>query len=506
MQQLTRYFLYGTLFITGGVILVIEIAGSRVVAPFYGSSIFVWSSLITVTLASLAIGYALGGALADRKPQYTVLYIPIFIAGIFTMLIPKLASWALTATRGLGITYGPLVSAVLLFVIPLLFLAMMTPAAIRIQSKMLQQVGATAGRLYAVSTVGSLAGALVVGFVLIPFVGVSRIMTGSGVVLIVTALLWALSLRHLRAALVIAIISIIFFLIPDARLSAASDAVLLHTTPSFYGEIRVVQKADMRFLLVDGISQTIISTGPRPFPIYTETMRLAELLSGDPKRALVVGLGGGLIPMDLHAAGVATDIVEIEPKMVAVAEKYFNFQPGLFNIFFEDGRFFIQQTDRTYDIIVLDAYGAEQLPEHLLTRESFRAFKDHLSPGGILALNIIGAVPSPFIKSMQRTLDELFLDSLVLAESVTNWTNVLFFMSDDLPDDVQTAIAARCDTDECVGHYWNVLRNEQVRIEVDDTALVLTDEHTPVYYWQAAASRDFRRWVWEYLGPKVLLE
>src|SRR3990167_309511 len=106
MHHHQNYFLYGTLFLAGGVILVIEIAGSRVVAPFYGSSIFVWSSLITVTLASLAIGYALGGALADRKPQYTVLYIPIFIAGLFTVLIPKLAPWALTITRGFGITYG----------------------------------------------------------------------------------------------------------------------------------------------------------------------------------------------------------------------------------------------------------------------------------------------------------------------------------------------------------------------------------------------------------------
>ncbi|MEK7583686.1 MAG: fused MFS/spermidine synthase, partial [Patescibacteria group bacterium] len=284
MHELQRYFLYGTLFITGGVILVIEIAGSRVVAPFYGSSIFVWSSLITVTLASLAIGYALGGALADRKPQYTVLYVPIFIAGLFTILIPKLAPWALTVTRGLGITYGPLLSAALLFTLPLLLLAMMTPAAIRIQSTIVQQVGATAGRLYAVSTVGSLVGALVVGFVLIPFIGVSRIMTGSGVVLIVTALLWVLSLRHMRAALVMAVVSITFFLIPDAPLSAASDATLLYKTPSFYGEIRVVEKGAQRLLLVDGVSQTIVSTGPSPLSFYTKTMRIAELLSRDPER------------------------------------------------------------------------------------------------------------------------------------------------------------------------------------------------------------------------------
>lgn len=190
MGKIRDYFFYFTIFTTGAVILIVEILGTRTLAPFYGSTIFVWSSLITATLAFLGLGYWYGGKLADRRPERGLLYWIIFIAGTSILLIPKYDGWVLIQTDRLGLRYGPLVAAFVIFGPSLFLLGTVSPFAVRIHAPTLKRLGATAGTLYAISTLGSLVGGLLAGFYLVPNFQVSFIINTLSLILFCLFLIW----------------------------------------------------------------------------------------------------------------------------------------------------------------------------------------------------------------------------------------------------------------------------------------------------------------------------
>ncbi|MDP2735174.1 MAG: fused MFS/spermidine synthase, partial [bacterium] len=168
MRSLQDYFLYVTVFITGAVVLIIEILGTRVLAPFYGTTIFVWSSLISVTLGALALGYFFGGYLADKRPQKKLLYGIIFLAGLLTSLLVKVSEPVLLFSDAFGFQWGPLVATSVLFTLPLCLFGMVTPFAVRLRVLSLEHTGHVAGTIFAVATVGSVLGAILAGFYFMP--------------------------------------------------------------------------------------------------------------------------------------------------------------------------------------------------------------------------------------------------------------------------------------------------------------------------------------------------
>lgn len=190
MGKLKNYFFYLTIFITGAVVLIIEISGTRILAPFYGSTIFVWSSLISVTLAFLALGYWFGGKLADRKPEINLLYWIIFIAGIAIFLIPRYDKWVLLQTDSFGLQYGPLIAAFIIFAPSIFLLGTISPFAVKIRTQSLDHLGVTAGNLYAIATFGALTGGLLAGFYLVPNFSVSFIINMLSLSLFFLFLIW----------------------------------------------------------------------------------------------------------------------------------------------------------------------------------------------------------------------------------------------------------------------------------------------------------------------------
>lgn len=165
MKNITSIILnYFTVFITGMAVMFLEILGTRIIGPFYGVSLFVWSSLISVALVSLAIGYYLGGCVADREKTFWSVNFTVGLAASFIALIPIIDKPILLATNSLGIRFGALTSAFLLFAIPLTLLGMVGPFIIKLCAKQLTKVGTASGSVFAISTIGSFLGTLIVGF------------------------------------------------------------------------------------------------------------------------------------------------------------------------------------------------------------------------------------------------------------------------------------------------------------------------------------------------------
>ena len=196
-KKLNNFWLYGTVFFTGAAVMVIELLGTRLIAPFYGASLYVWTSLISVTLIALALGYYLGGIWADRTRFGLSLIIAL--SGLLTLIIPGLVGPVLLATDPLGLRLGSFISTLILFSPSLIMLGMVGPFAVKLATSTLSDVGTSTGSIYAVSTVGSVVGTLFLGFYLFPIIGSREIFVGVGIALLLLSLVVILiERRHLK--------------------------------------------------------------------------------------------------------------------------------------------------------------------------------------------------------------------------------------------------------------------------------------------------------------------
>lgn len=390
--MIKNLYLFFVVFIAGAAVLAVEILGTRILGPFYGVSLFLWSALIAVTLIALSVGYMLGGRWADKGARLYRLCYLLLGAGIWLLLIPWFKYPLLEVSEPFGLRFAVLLVSFLLFAPPLTLLGMVSPYAIRIRALSLNEVGRTAGDLYAVSTIGSVIAALLTGFFLIPSFGVQRLLVLIGMTLIITALLGVMTSHHLKKrgtalVLIFFIIILLSWKALSGKMATDSGALMVEQSP--YAEIRVVDMDNKRHLVIDGGVHTIIelNTGNSKFP-YTSVLGLANYFFEQPGDMLLIGLGGGTVAKEFHREGWLVDAVEIDLVVSRVARHYFDLQPQDARIFHSDGRQFLIAHERSYDLIVMDAFGSSAIPFHLVTEEFFGLVVSRLKYKGIFAVNL----------------------------------------------------------------------------------------------------------------------
>lgn len=409
-DRLLRSLLPISVFTSGAVVMVLEVLGTRLIAPVYGTSLHVWSAIIAVTLLSLSVGYWLGGRFADRFPRASVYFLLFEIAALLIVILPLVREPVLSLTTPLGLRSGAVVSAILFLGIPLTLLGMISPFAVRLAAHLLTDLGRTTGRLYALSTAGSLFGTLLAGFYLIPSFRLRSVFLGAALVLILPAVTYqALAAR--RQLLVAAVVVLAILLVALRPLRTAPG--IKHVSESHFGQIKVLDEGGGRSLLVNGTiqTQTIANTNVAITAYAPIMSELAWRAKPNGKRALLIGLGGGVLPPVFETWGVTTRSVEIDPDMVEVARKYFAFDPRRYPVTIADGRRFLASTDETFDYIVLDAFAGEVLPVHLLTAEMMELIDERLAPKGILVMNYLGyrsGEQARPLRSVVRTIETRF--------------------------------------------------------------------------------------------------
>ncbi len=391
---------------------------SRVVAPYFGNSVYVWGSLIGVFLAALSAGYYLGGIVADRAPSAALFSGIIFVAGVLVVPIPLLAPRVLEGLvfADYGPRAGPLAAAVILFFLPSLVMGMVSPFAVRLRARTVTTIGNVAGVLYALSTLGSIAGTLLAAFVLLAYFGVRTIIYLLGALMMLMALLGWLSARRLRAASAAVLTAVLLTggmtLVSPAQPSPGQ----IFAQDTVYHRISVSDEAGVRYLRLDNYWQSgMDSADPRRtvFP-YSDYMHLPLALRPDAARVLMIGLGGGTVQKRYYEdyLRLRLEVVELDPAVVAVARTYFAVpDDGRLRITALDGRLFVARTPDRYDIILLDAYLIDTIPFHLATREFFETARARLTPGGVLASNVIGALAGPrsrLFRAVYKTFTQVF--------------------------------------------------------------------------------------------------
>lgn len=419
MNRITNIYLNIVVFISGAAVLAIEILGTRILGPFYGVSLYLWSALITVTLAALSLGYVIGGRWADKTAKVSRLSIIVGSAGLWLLVIPWIKQPVLLITETFGLRIAVLIAAFILFSPPLVMLGMVGPYIIRLKISNIAMAGRTAGDVYAISTVASVLSAVLTGFILIPNFGLARLTVTIGIILLLTASLGLIA--NIRSRLFILIFTLCLLVsviaawkIPDDK----NDSVkgLLTVRQSAYAEIRVADISNTRHMIIDGATHTFVNLSNWGSLLgYVPVMHLNNLIFENPGKLLLIGLGGGSLVKSFYNAGWEIDAVEIDPVVTELAFKYFGLEQSEGNIFHADGRQFLKYNDKKYDLIILDAYGSGHIPFHLVTEESFALIKSRLNKGGVVAVNIFSVGwRDEIVNSIAKTVNTQFKEVIAL--------------------------------------------------------------------------------------------
>ena len=375
--------------------MALEILGSRLLAPVFGTSLFVWGALIGVVLAAMSSGYSTGGWLADRRPPGMVLTCLLLGSGAWTLLLAgvgrpivfTVSQWTADPR------WGPCLAASVLLAVPAFGLSGALPVLLRLAIADMGHLGRHTGAMIAVSTIGSLIGTWGTSFFLLTWLGSLTLVAVLGVVLVVLGLGWLWWSHCFKGVVLVPLVGVLGGLIWLGFHPIVVQPPAIYQEDSPYQQVRVHDEKDLRFLVLDNTFHAIMW---QPDPVrlalpYSQMMMAALALHPEPRRGLILGQGGGSIAkwLERHWPELELDVVEMDPSVVEAAEKFFDYRaPPNHHVYVQDARVFLARTTTQYDIIWVDVFARHQIPFHLTTTEFFAELREHLSAEGVVALNL----------------------------------------------------------------------------------------------------------------------
>lgn len=489
-----KFLLEIVVFVSGAVVMIYEIIGSRILAPYIGTSTYVWTSLIGVILGSLSLGYWLGGKMADRRPNSRMLAGVLFAASALVTLTMLLQEGILfiLATVDIRLELKAVVTSIVLFAPASVLLGVVTPYAVRLKMLSLEDAGKTVGRLYALSTVGSILGTFTAGFFLLPFVGSVRTLY------LIAASLFVLSLVLVPFKITPKIVSllVLFGLAVGANefaRYALAKKFEMHDIDSQYSRIRVwssVQSGSgrpVRVLTMDPFStqSSMFLDGDDMASSYGKYYHLLRHFKPDFQKTLEIGGAGYSFPKDYlrKYPGKQIDVIEIDPQMTQLAKKYFRLEDNEnLRSFHEDGRTFLNRTKDKYDAIVVDAFSSTlSVPFQLTTVEAVRKMNTALADDGVVIINMFSAIEGDdglFFQAQYKTYKEVFPQVFVFTlhpDSTGEGAQNLILVAS------KSAKISFEDMDEELAE---LLKNRYER-PLNLTVPILTDDLAPVEYYNS---------------------
>lgn len=487
-------WLYLTAFLGGVVSLGVELAASRLLAPFFGESLPVWAAVIGLILFYLTAGYFLGGRWADRSP-YPATFYEIAVWGAWLVgLIPFAARPVLLrAAEGMArfnipLTVGPFAAVLLLFAAPVTLLGCLSPFVIRLLVERVEETGGVAGRVYALSTVGSLLGTLLTVFGLIPALGTRHTFVVLSLTLLLPALVGLFRARPRRAVL--------YFWMPVVMLGLAlwargrpvkPQTGAIYETESAHHYIQVVERDGWRYLFLnEGLGiHSVYRPGARRVGGTWDLFLVAPLFNPPPfspdrvRSMAMIGLASGTVPKlyTVFYGPIPIDGIELDPAVVQVGRDYFGMTEPNLQVTVGDGRAVLARSLRRYSVVGVDAYRLPYIPWHLTTVEFFQEVYRHLEEDGAVVVNV-GRTPGD--------------DRLVAAIAATLRTVFPSVHAIDVPNSFNTILVAtaRPTTAENLRANREGLADPDLRAIADEAlanlrpvpegGIVLTDDQAPV--------------------------
>jgi len=494
-------FTYVIVFVSGFVSLALEMAASRLLGNYFGTSNLVWASIIGLILIYLTAGYFIGGNWADRSPSYYTFFRILSWAALSTALVPlisrpilRLASDAFDNLQ-LGVLAGSFTTVMVLFIIPVTLLGMASPFAIRLSIENRENAGKVSGRIYAISTLGSFVGTFLPVLVLIPLVGTYRTFLVIASLLMVFALTGIYLAKQLRGLLRYAwmpLVIILLFVFGTPG-SDKTTTGLIYEGESSYNYIQVLQDGEFTLLRLNegqGVHsiyspETMVYNGPWEQVISAPFFNPAPVSTRTITSAAIVGLAAGTTSRELFAVfpDIQIDGIEIDPLIVEVGKRYFAMDNKNLNVIIQDGRWALEKSDRHYDIISVDAYRPPYIPWHMTTREFFQTVYEHLAEDGVMVINIgRGPTDRRLVDALSATIRSVF-PTIYVSDLAGSFNSLLF------------ATKQPTTIDNFLANYINLMQDETtppLLLEVlaatyegmqpvqTTSSLVFTDDRAPV--------------------------
>ncbi|MDP2951032.1 MAG: fused MFS/spermidine synthase [bacterium] len=499
-QKPPKFILEIVVFLSGATVMAFELVGSRMLAPCLGTSLYVWTAIIGVILASLSFGYWLGGRIADKQPRAEDLSLVILLAALCILISMRLAQFILPAFVLFKsyIEVSAILASFLLFTPASILLGIVSPYTVKLKMKNIDSSATTVGNLYAISTVGSICGTFATGFFLLPFFGTKSILLILVSVLIVAAVLifpWRFKNNKILLTLILMVISFQFF---NSALNFSNNTILILNKDTKYNRIQIRQGVDR----VNG--RPVLSLSLDPFTSqsamfldgddyvseYLKFFDLAEYFYPNFKRTLLLGGAAFIYPKAfLNNFPQATiDVVEIDPAMFEIAKEYFHLteDPKL-RVVHEDGRTFLNRAEEKYDVIFGDTFNsALSLPFQLTTREAIGKQYDLLNENGVVFVNMISFLlpkKSKFlnaeIKTYQAVFPQVYLFS-VPSRTAKLQNIILVALKSNKKNDLQSNDPR-----------FKELLASSFEISIDKNVIVLTDDFAPVEYYARELAREY---------------
>lgn len=484
-----KYILECIVFISGAVVMVYELVGSRLISPYVGTSIYVWSSLIGVILGALSLGYYLGGKLADKKAEWHIFSGILFLAAVFIGLtvFTKHVILESVALFNIRSEYTALLASLFLFAPASTLLGMISPFSVKLRIKSLESSASTVGNLYAISTIGSIAGTFSAGFFIIPFFGTTKILFFMAVVLLGLSMTASWKAFFRTKIVLICLFSCLAFLGSVHGIFTKKGMIDIDTPYNkVWIEYETAGTKPRVVLYTDPFAaqSAMYLNDPELVFGYTKYFRLARHFNPDINTALMIGGCGYSYPKDfLNKFPASTmDVVEIDPGMTRIARKYFGlYDNARLRIFHEDARTFLNRTRNRYDVIYSDAFNSfNSIPYQLATREAVEKMHRALNDNGLVVHNIISAIngkKGEFLRAEIATYREHFPHVYVFrvyGENSHESQNIILIA---LKNARKPSFES---TDRELDGYLRSVWKEEIILDMP----VITDDHAPVEYYK----------------------
>ena len=412
-------------FIEGAAVMAVELFGAKMIAPFFGTTIYSWAGVLAITLLALASGYYIGGILTTKFRSEKLLFYILLVAGLFMILMPFTSTIIMKTTMNLNILAGLLISLFVFLLPPVLLFGMVSPVIIYILVSSVDISGKTAGKVYAVSTIGGVLNTLLLGFYIIPEFGIRMPSFIYGAIIFLLPMVtifpkkFPSNFKFPFILFVFVFTALFIFRQSSAGAGKKSDVFrIIYSSEGLLGQVKVIDfginmkgygQLEPRGLLVNNTWQTVIVKKDQ-VSLLDYVYFINPIIGKYPvgSDVLLIGLGGGTLTKEIQKKKMKLDVVEIDRRLKKIAVKYFNLDPAT-HIIIDDGRHYLRTTEKKYDIIIFDAFLGENPPWQLLTLESFEEANNSLKPGGVLVIEFYGYIEGKIGqvgRSVYKTLSE----------------------------------------------------------------------------------------------------
>lgn len=488
-----RFVLYLLVLAGGAATMAVEMCASRLLAPYFGNSLPVWGLLIGLLLAYLAIGYFLGGRFADRYPRASVLYRLAAWAGFIIGWIPHLAHPILRysavgfASYQAGAVLGSLLSVLALFAVPVVLLGCIFPFAVRLSVGDVASSGNVSGRIYALSTVGSLIGTFASVFLLIPNLGTRRTIFAISLTLLTLAVVGLLQTAGRRALLYILLVAVIMVLQFLSLGAIKPSQGMIYEMDSAYNYIQVLRDEEGVVLKLnegEGIQSAYYPQQVLTGYVYDYFLLVPFFRSGQfspPVSSLcLIGLAGGTTARQYSAVfgGIPIDGIEIDPAIVDVGRRFFDLNLPNLHIIVEDGRYYLAHSSQLYDVVIIDAYRPPYIPFQLTTVEFFLQVRDHMTPDGVVAINVARTETDyTLVDAIASTLKAVY-PSVYIVDPLGNLNSVV--VASRQPSELRVITARLSQLSDPVLNDVALRATGRIQEFVTPNRRILSDDHAPV--------------------------